>query len=194
MRKFILTLLFLFLLTLGARPQSNLLTTSSNPEGTSAWKASGDATIEVAERGPYFVVKNRGDFHQVVRLDKGMSGKYALLIGQGSSERINSDGSITGLPYLYGYFLTKSSPNGGVINAYLQGQSMLGRPQSTDDWTLMYGIFEIPADTIAVQFMLNQAERKDDPQNGSAAKFRDVGLFIFDTKKEAEKFAGGYLK
>lgn len=171
-----------------ARPQANLL---QNPDGDAQeliWKAFGDAKVEDCGTGKCFVIRNRGSFTQNVSIVPALIGKYALLIGDGSSERVNADGSITGLPNIYGYMMDGPSPEGGRIHAYLQGQYMLARPSEPGAWTEMRGTFKIVPGTVVISFMLQQAERRGDPQNGSAARFDNLGLYIFDTEKAANDF------
>jgi hypothetical protein len=54
-----------------------------------------------------------------VILPAGAEGKSALLIGRVASERINLDGTITGLPYLYGYMMEGTNPRNGKLLSYL---------------------------------------------------------------------------
>src|SRR5690349_13015574 len=108
-----------------AQPR-NLLQNSNADQGSQSWRAFGNATVEqVTGNNLCFVVRNGGTFIQDVSLPDDAVGQYALLIGRGASEHINSDGPITGLPYLYGYMMEEGAPNRGVILAYLQGQQML---------------------------------------------------------------------
>jgi hypothetical protein len=163
--------------------------------GSEHWRAVGQATIEEYEGDKVFVVRNGcsgNSFFQDVKLTASDHGKYVLLIGRGSSERVNADGAITGLPYLYGYMLKDDYPRGGIINTYLQVEKMLARPSRENERVTMYGIFRVPENTVAVRFFLQQAERSGVPQNGSAARFDNLGLFLFDSEKDALKFVITY--
>jgi len=117
---------------------------------------------------------NTGGFSQDVKLTPSDVGKFALLIGFVSSERINPDGAITGLPYLHGYMMESINSRGGTINAYLQGQQMLARPFKNDQWVTMFGVFPVPKGTVAIKFFLNQAERSTLKTRTSA--FRTSGM------------------
>ena len=119
-------------------------------------------------------------------------GKFALFIGRGASERVNPDGAITGLPYLYGYMMNPGEPSGGRIYAYLQGQKMRGDAQVKDEWVTMSGIFQVPKGTGRIRFFLNQAERRGVPHNDSAARFDNVGLYLFETEEDALQFVRAY--
>ena len=188
--KFTLFFLYLFMFASFANAQStNLLKNPNADDGANGWRVYGKATVEQTDDGnSRFVVRDKGHFFQDVILPDGSAGKYALLIGRVSSERINADGSITGLPYLYGYMMVDANPRGGRILSYLQGQQMVSSSRKENDWVTAWGIFQIPAGTGAIRFFLNQAERKDLPQNGSAARFDDLGLYIFSTEPEASEF------
>jgi hypothetical protein len=159
-----------------------------NPDASAAlagWQPSGDARLEDADRDPRFVIRNKGKLQQFVTLPEGAEGAYAVFVGLGSSERINADGAITGLPYLYGLMV---SPDGKRFLAHLQGESMRANASKPNTWVPMWGVFRIPIGTAAIWFQLSQAERKGLPQNGSAARFDDLGLFIFATEGEAAAF------
>lgn len=185
---------FFLLLAGAAGAQTNLLLNPGAEDSTNNWRASGKATVEDFNGRKVFVLRRErdsgdGSFSQTVSLSPSDAGKFALLIGHGSSERVNTDGAITGLPYLYGYMLPLNNPNGNSMNTYLQGQQMTARTTGKDAWVTMYGVFEVLKGTVAIQFFLNQAERKGLPLDGSAARFDDVGLFLFSTKEEALAFA-----
>ena len=186
---------FLFWLGLAAvstNAQTNLLKNPNADEGAGKWRTYGDAKVEQMSDGNWrFVVRNGGHFSQDAVLPENSVGKYALLIGRASSERINSNGAITGLPYLYGYMM-KGDPSTGRINSYLQGQQMSCAAATAYEWVTVWGIFEVPSGTGAIRFFLNQAERRGLPQNGSAAWFDDLGLYLFASEAEGEAFVQAY--
>jgi len=168
-----------------ATETQNLLLNPDANEYSSHWIPFGDVTIEnAAGHETCFSLRNHGSFHQDILVPPESEGKYAVLLGMASSERINADGAITGLPYLYGYMMTDSVH----IIAYLQGQQMRGSVRVRDEWGPLSGIFTIPPGTRMIRFFLNQAERQGVPQNRSAARFDDLGLFILPTMPEAVLF------
>jgi len=175
-----------------ATAQTNLLLNPIAKEGVENWRLRGSVSVEEFDGRKVFVVRggcgNGIGFTQDVKLSDTDGGKFALLIGRGSSERVNEDGAITGLPYLYGYMMSSVNPRGAGINAYLQGQAMLASPLVPNEWVTMHGIFPIPKGTVAIRFFLQQAERRGVPQNGSAARFDDVGLYIFNNEYDARQF------
>ena len=78
------------------------------------------------------------------------------------------------------------------ILAYWQGQKLLARPRQPGEWVTMSGIFSVPYGAEWVSIKLQQAERKDLPQNGSAARFSDVRLVLFPTEAAARAYVEGY--
>jgi hypothetical protein len=175
-----------------AQEAQNLLMNPTADQGFQYWSARGRAAIEQLASGSFcFVVRDKGSFTQNIEFPEA-DGQYVLLIGRVSSERINEDGAITGLPYLYGILWQR--PIGGRVTAYLQGQRMRCSARVENEWVTAWGIFQIPAGSGKLTLFLNQAERKDVPQNGSAARFDDLGVYIFATQEEAQKFVESYDK
>jgi hypothetical protein len=187
----LLLALFCFSFELGSA-QENLLANASGDSGTEYWTVMGDGKIELADGNSYFAVRNTGYLSQKVKIPDSAAGKYALLIGRGSSERMNLDSAITGLPYLYGYFLSVDNPRGGRINTYMNQDTLRLSPKALNEWSIMYGVSVVPKGTAGATIFLNQAERKGVPQNGSAARFDDIGFYIFDTEKAALDFIQKY--
>jgi len=56
----------------------------------------------------------------------------------------------------------------------------------------MWGIFKVPERTKRIRFFLSQASRRGVPHNGSAARFDNLGLYLFSTKQDAEAFVNEY--
>lgn len=183
------TLLYLALTTTSVVAQTeNLLKNPNADEGTERWRAFGEAKVdETGDAGRSFVLRDGGYFIQDVALPDGAAEQYAVLIARASSERVNPDGAITGLPSLYGYMMNAS---GGHINAYLQGQHMLSSAKVAGEWVQLWGIFRVPVGTATVNFFLKQAEGQGLPHNNSAARFKDLGLYLFPTQDEARAFVG----
>ena len=168
----------------------NLLENPNADQELKRWRAFGEATVEVSTgNNSCFVVRNGGYFFQDVLLTDDAVGQYAVLIGRGASERINDNGAITGLPYLYGYMMEEK---GDSVLAYLQGQQMLANTRMRDEWVDMWGIFRVPEKTKRIRFFLNQALRNGVPHNGSAARFDNLGLYLFAVKEDAEAFVRQY--
>jgi hypothetical protein len=56
----------------------------------------------------------------------------------------------------------------------------------------MWGIFEVPAGTKRIRFFLNHALANGVPHDGSAARFDNLGLYLFNRKEEAQVFVAQY--
>lgn len=78
--------------------------------------------------------------------------------------------------------------NDGRILDYMRGQNMLASPSHENDWVTMSGIFRVPEGAKTIRFFLNQALRNGVPHNGSAARFDDLGLYLFATEQDARSF------
>jgi hypothetical protein len=184
--------LFLAVVNASASVQAqptNLLQNPDASRGAQSWRAFGETAIETtSENDTHFVVRNGGYFFQDVALPEDAAGQFLVFFGRGASERINPDGAITDLPYLYGYMMQPPGPDRKNILAYLQGQQMRAQPNLPDEWVSMWGIFEVPEGATTVRFFLNQALRAGVPHSGSAARFDNLGLYLFATMKEAQAF------
>ena len=174
-----------------AQGVENLLKNPHAGEGARYWKAEGKASIE--ESTGSFVVRDGGLFHQETTLPEGSAGQYVVVMASAASERINADGAVTGLPSLYGYMMTPVAPGGARIYAYLQGQQMLSTSRTENEWAKLWGVFRVPPGAERVQLFLGQASRQGVPFNGSAARFRDVGIYLFTTELQARAFVGSTL-
>jgi hypothetical protein len=179
--------LFLFLAAVSAGAQTeNLLRNPQADLGAQHWRVFGQAAIEEINGNPCFVVRNGGSFQQHITLPQGAAGRYVVFTGRGSSERVNPDGSVTDLPYLYGYTIAEGEGGKERILDYLQG--MLGRSTFTNEWVQMSGIFKVPEGATKIRFFLNQGLTRGVERNGAAARFDDLGLHIFSTEEEAKAF------
>jgi len=173
--------------------QSNLLQNPNADLQSQSWQPFGETTVEpCTNNGPCFVVRNQGYFLQDVKIPADAVGQYVLFIARASSERVNPDGAITGLPYLYGYMMAAADGPNDRILEYLQGQNMGLMNMKKDEWVTLWGIFQVPQGTGRIRFFLNQAEGKGIPQDGSAARFDDVGLYLFRTQQDARNFVNSH--
>jgi hypothetical protein len=170
-------------------PGANMLVNGDAAGGTGGWITNGSAKTERIGAVSCFVVRSKGSFQQEVRLPPESIGMYAAVVGKGESDRINDDGSITGLPYLYGMVVAADRTR---FLAYWQGQKMLGRPREPGEWVTMSGVFSVPYGATYVSIQLKQGERKGVPQNGSAARFSDVRLVLFPTEAAARAYVDEY--
>jgi hypothetical protein len=170
------------LATLAAQQPKSLIVNGDASAGLSEWTPVGGATVARDSGNGHFVVMDGGKLGQTITLPSSSSGQILVLVARGSSERVNADGSITGLPYLYGLI---GDSSGVRILAHLQAPAMRARPQAPNTWVKMAGVFEIPDGAARLTVQLSQAERRGDPQNGSAARFDDVAAYVFQSESEA---------
>jgi hypothetical protein len=193
LKKYPLLILFMLAIQASLMAQTNLLQNPDAAQHAEHWRAHGAASIEYTTDGNLcFVVRNGGSFTQDVAIAPEQIGQYALLIGRASSERIDPDGAITDLPYLYGYMMGPPDEKKRTIFEYLQGQRMRSHAKTPDEWVTLWGIFKIPKRINQIKFFLNQAERRHVPRNGSAARFKKLGLYIFSDESKARAFASTY--
>src|SRR5687767_15047910 len=135
-----------------------------------------DAMIETVDGAPCFVMRNKACWVQSLPLYEDHAGKFLLIIGRGSSERVHQDDNITGLPYLWAHLVADGKPTSAH---WLQGMAL--RTKVANEWKTMHGIFPVPKGVRSITLQLGQAERKGTPQNGSAARVRDVEVRLFET-------------
>ena len=164
----------------------NLLDNPGADEASS-WEAFGHARIDPSSGNPCFAVRSPGQFRQSLLLPAEAAGHFLVMVGSGSSERINADGAITGLPYLYGIITVADTSR---ILAHLQG--MLARPRTPNEWVTMSGVFPVPAGARIAHFQLSQASARGTPPDGSAARFDDLGFYIFRTQADARAFVASW--
>jgi hypothetical protein len=158
----------------------NLLLKPDASQNSNHGILSGGAMVEgAAGHDSCFSFRNPGAFRQDILLPPEAEGKYAVLLGQASSENINRDGVITGPPSLYGYMM--SDPY--HIVDYLQGQKMVGSEKVPNKWGPVYGIFMVPPGTTRMRFFLF----------GSASRFDDLGLYLLPTMPEAVRFVQNHF-
>ncbi len=171
------------------RKHQNLVRNSSANQDTKSWRTNGDASIEPGKGGnPHFSIKHKASFSQDV-LIPGAAGKFAAIVARASSARKNERGDQTGYPYLYGYWVHNTNPN--KFNGYLQGQEMRLTPTASDRWGVVSGVFQIPPDTGSIRLLLQQADGKS-AQDGSAARFDDVGIYLFANEAAVKRFLRSY--
>ncbi len=172
-----------------AQGPTNLLADTAAERITDTWRIEGHATVEEFDGNHCFVVRNGAKLQQRVELPPSASGQYALFIAHVSGERTAPEAGITDRPYLYG--LTFSA-DGRRIVSYNQANTMRSLATRSNEWTKAWGIFRIPDGASSISYQLGQALRRGVPHDGSAARFDDVGLFVFETREAAEAFVTRY--
>jgi hypothetical protein len=172
-----------------AQNPANLLTNTAAESGVAGWIADGQATVEEFEGNHCFVLRNGARFTQEVDLPAASAGKFVLFIGHVFGERRDRSGDITDQPYLYG--LTRSSDKRRVL-LHNQAATMGGLSVPPGQWGKSWGVFKIPEDSSSISYQLGQGLRRGTDRNGSAARFDDLGLFIFNTREAADAFVTRY--
>jgi hypothetical protein len=173
---------------------TNILNGPSADEYTDYWTADGDAEIEEENGDPCFVIRDGGFFWQEIDLPEEVFGKFILIIGLVSSERINAHGIITGLPYLYGYMMPEKTENGNnaKISAYLQFPDAFDSINIENEWVVKWEIFPVQDDSGRIRLYLSHAERRGVPHNGSVSRFDDLGVYVFSSVEQALLFVDDY--
>jgi hypothetical protein len=184
-----LTLICVLFATTIVGAQTNLLLNGKADSKTEHWHPV-ETTVEEFNGDKVFVVRNDGHLQQYVQLTDEAFGKYALFIGRVSSERADVDGKPTpNTPYLYIYTLTPS--------AISEGQIMRDDAKGENDWHTIYAIHQLPKEGFTGSmkcFLYQRNSRKGQniPNEGSAVRFDNLGLYLFDTEEDALKFAKAY--
>jgi len=161
-------------------PARNLLQ-DPLPGSLSGWTFQGDASAERTR----FLIRNGGRAMQDIVLPQNSTGKYLLIFGWLSSEGIDAAGATTGQPTLSGYLM---APTGGEINIYLQGAELRYLPRTPNTRAPAYGIFQVVPNSGRVRLFLGQAQTRGASLAGSAARFEDLGLYLFDSGEEARLY------
>ena len=190
-RRSLMTFSLLLLMASEASAQQgvNLVKNPGGDEGARYWKTEGKAEVE--ESTGSFLIRDGGLFNQSIPLPRGTAGRYLVVTGRAASERVNLDGATTGLPALRGYlYAPTGNGGGGRIYANLTGQQMLSSSKLENEWVKLWGVFRVPPGAKRIQLFLEQALQNGVPYNGSAARFDDLGIYIFETENEARSFLG----
>ena len=185
--KFLILICLLFTATtVGA--QTNLLLNGKADSKTEHWHADEGATVEEFNGDKVFVVRDSSVFQQYVRLTDEAIGKYALFIGRISSERAIVDNKRNiNLRYLYMYF-----PRTPQV-AY--SQILRDDAKSENEWHTIYAIHQVTKEDMKVSIMkcfLFHNQKQQVPNDGSAVRFDNLGLYLFETEKDALEFVKAY--
>lgn len=114
-------------------------------------------------------------------------GQYLLMVGFTQAEKVRENGNITGLPYFYGYQMDAS----GTISDYMQGQTVVDAQEA--EWDMSYGLYPVSAGGIQqVRFFMMQGLQNGSEYDGSDAYFKQPGLFIVNSREEANALVANY--
>ena len=179
------TVAALTLVVAAAQAPANRLV-NGNAATESGWRRTGEAQIEECGGKRCFVVRNGGAFTQRVPLPPQAQKRFLLYIARISSERI--DDEVTDRGYLYGMVFSADRRMLG----FNQGRWLRHAPARANELAVVWGIYPVHDEASEVTFEMRQALRRGVPYTGSAARFTDAGLFIFDTEEAATAFAMRY--
>ena len=171
--------------------KTNLL---ENPNGTQHeqfWRTSGDVSIEECDPGnPCFVTRWDGEFKGTARLPANAQGRYLLLIGTAASERVNPEGwDQTGAAYISGFGAPDSYEN--ALGEHYTADTLKTDIREDHGWTTIWGVFQVGDAIRTVDFKIRQADGRS-AKDGSAARFDDLGVFLFDSEAQAKAFVPRY--
>jgi hypothetical protein len=172
-----------------AQDSMNLLVNTAADSGLSTWRVDGEAAVEEFEGNRCFVLRNGARLTQEVELPGDSAGKFVLFIAHVFGERTDRPEDITDQPYLYG--LTLSADRRRIL-LHNQAATMGGLAVPPGQWGKSWGVFRVPEGASSILYQLGQGLRRGTLRNGSAARFDDVGLFVFNTRDAAERFVQRY--
>jgi hypothetical protein len=112
---------------------------------------------------------------------------YVLFVAYARAENPNTK-NISGLPYLYAYFLDDD----GQVDEYFAQTSMRLNSVDGQYWHVIYGIAEVPNSSESMRLFLKQAETSVITPDGRAAWFYMPGLYFVDSQHEAEDIIDAY--
>lgn len=173
----------------------NILKGTNADANLEYWISAGNTVIEEVEGDPCFVIRDGGYFAQEIVLSDNTKGQFAVLTGLVSSKRADMDGTITGMPYIYGYMMAAENLNNGTntpIHTFLQVLDDRYDIKSDSDWLPIWGIFPVPEDTARIMVFLKQAKQRGIAYNNSEARFDDIGVYLFSSAEEANAFVDEY--
>ncbi len=127
-----------------------------------------------------------GKFVGTAELPPGSQGKHVLLIGRVASEPASESSSDQrGDPYIYAYAEPRSyeTAKGQHYNA----RTLRAYAKPANQWSAVWGVFQVGEQISKVNFEIRQANGR-----GSAARFDDLGVYLFDTADGAQSFVSRY--
>lgn len=173
--------------------QANLLVNGDAESGMTAWWASpSDAAVEeCGARNHCLVVRNRAMFAQTIRMPAAAVGKVLVVIGFVQADRVDPAAGISDRPHLYGILWNSQKR----VAAYLKGDPSRGHihtAATSTEWQRVWLMQRVEPDSVELALTFSLGERKGSPHDGSAGRFDDLGVFIFNTEEDARAFVNSY--
>jgi WD40 repeat protein len=171
--------------------QTNYLNNPNANQHQQFWKASGEAAIEECGPGnPCFATRWDGQLVGTAELPADATGKYMLLIGSAAAERAHEkSGDQTGEAYIHGY--GESLDPNLVLGKHYSARTLQTDTRYANTWSTIWGVFEVGEGIRKINFEIRQSDGRS-AKTGSASRFDDLGVFLFDTAQQAESFVSHY--
>jgi hypothetical protein len=113
-----------------------------------------------------------------------------LLIGSAAAERSHEgDSDQAGESYIHGYGEALDPKLG--IGKHYSARTLITSTQEADAWTTLWGVFPVGEGIRKLSFEIRQADGSS-AKTGSAGRFDDLGVYLFDTEAEAKDFVARY--
>jgi ketosteroid isomerase-like protein len=167
--------------------ETNLLANPAASQGGTDWLARGNAEIETCAAGnPCFVTRYDGEFVGNASLPADAEGRFLLLLGRASAERVHPPGSRdqTGEAYIHGF----GEAEAGMAGEHYSADTLTTETHEPGRWSTLWGVFPIGQGIRRVHFEIRQADGHS-AKDGSASRFDDLGVFVFDSAEQARGFA-----
>lgn len=171
--------------------QTNYLDNPNANQQQQFWKASGEVGVEECAPGnPCFVTRWDGGLVGTATLPADAAGRIVLLIGNAAAERAHAQGGDqTGESYIHGYGEALDPELG--IGKHYSARTLITSTRETDAWTTLWGVFPVGEGIRKLSFEIRQADGSS-AKTGSASRFDDLGVYLFDTEPEAQAFVARY--
>ncbi len=160
----------------------------------SSWQTHGEA--DVLSDGRVEITQDRREDGYVltdIDVPSRNRGDYALVISYTRAEDPRSNTAsgaenISGLPYLYAYFMDDDD---GILS-YMQDDSARQHASDGTSWQVTYGIERLDDDVDSVRVFLKQATRAGVDSDGRAAWFYRPGVYFLDDLSDVNDVVDAY--
>jgi hypothetical protein len=171
--------------------QTNYLDNPNANQHQQFWRASGEAGVEeCGPDNPCFATRWEGQLVGTAELPADATGKYMLLIGSAAAERGHEQaGDQTGEAYIHGY--GEALDPELVLGKHYSARTLQTDTRQPDTWATLWGVFEVDEGIRKINFEIRQSDGRS-AKTGSASRFDDLGVFLFDTEQQAESFVRRY--
>jgi WD40 repeat protein len=171
--------------------QTNYLNNPNANQHQQFWKASGEvATADCGPGNPCFATRWDGKLVGTAELPADAVGQYMLLIGSAAAERAHEKtGDQTGEAYIHGY--GESLDPKRVLGKHYSARTLQTATRRPNTWVTIWGVFEVDEGIRKINFEIRQSDGRS-AKTGSASRFDDLGVYLFDTEQEAESFVARY--